>query len=166
MKKVILVISAFVISIGAYAQTDSLNKKMSPTDNRTQDGRIQDTRTQQSTDMNKSNNAGDQRMQDNHPDGYMMENGRMVQYKGGKATQLESTGTLANGTKIMSDGTYTTSDGRKMTLKNGEHLGMDGKMVPMSSTNRAGENSRTNTNLQNDKSSTPNSDGNKTNTPK
>ena len=81
-----------------------------------------------------------------HPDGYMMENGKMVYYKGGKSSMMESTQTLSNGTKIMSDGTYMTSDGRKMTLQNGEHLGMDGNLVPM--TPKAGEKSKSQPNVQ------------------
>jgi len=163
MKKVILVISTFIISFGAFAQTDSLNRKMSPTD----------TREQENTDRNKSYNSGEQRSQDtnltskpssSHPDGYMMENGRMTQYKAGKSTMMESSGTLSNGTKIMSDGTYLTSDGRKMMLQNGEHLGMDGKIVPMSS--RSGSNTGTKNDMQRDRSTMPDSTEKKSTIPR
>ena len=162
MKKLILSLSALIISLGAIAQTDSLNRKMNPTD----------TRKHESTEMNKSHNSGEQKSQNANPtsktkttppDGYMMDSGRMIYYKGGKATVMESTETLSNGTKIMSDGTYTTTDGRKMTLHNGEQLGMDGKMMPMAP--KSGENTRTKTDLQRDKGTMPDSTGRKPNSP-
>ena len=162
MKKLILALSALIISLGAIAQTDSLNRKMNPIN----------SPKQESSDMNKSYNSGEQTSHDSspgnkattvHPDGYMMDSGRMIYYKGGKATVMESTATLSNGTKIMSDGTYTTTDGRKMTLHNGEHLGMDGKMIPMATKSR--ENTRTKTDLQRDKGAMPDTTGPKSTSP-
>ena len=115
MKNLILV-TAIAISAGAYAQTDSINRKMN---------------------MHDMNNNQHQNVQNNsvdksHPDGLMMQNGKLMTVKNGQMTMFQQNDTiLSNGTKVMSDGTCIKKDGSKMMLKEGQHVDMSGNMVPM-----------------------------------
>lgn len=123
MKKLILVLATISISYGAYAQTDSTNRKMSPPDiNNTDDG------INKNRDMNKSNS---QDLQNTHPDGVMMQNGKMVIVKGGRTTVLDQELTMSNGTRIMKDGTSIKKDGTKVMMTEGQHMDFAGNMVPM-----------------------------------
>lgn len=120
MKKIILVSAAVAITVGAYAQTDSTNKKMSPPDvNNTLDN----------LDQNRDITNDQNQSVKNHPDGVMMQNGRMMRVKKGKVTPLDNDITMSNGTKIQRDGTWTEKNGSKMMLKEGEHIDMSGKMI-------------------------------------
>ena len=113
MKKLILVFVAIAITAGAYAQNDSTNKKIQRTNN--QDQNIQYNPIAQS-----------------HPDGAMMQNGKMMKVKNGQMTSLQGDGmTLSNGTKIRSDGTCIKKDGTKVMMKEGQHMDMSGKMTSM-----------------------------------
>lgn len=115
MKKLILVFVAIAITAGAYAQTDSINKKM-----------IQRTNSQQN--QNVQNNPVDK----SHPDGAMMQNGKMMKVKNGQITSLQGDDMiLSNGTKIRSDGTCTKKDGTTVMMKEGQHMDMSGKMTSM-----------------------------------
>ncbi len=149
MKKLILVFATVAITFGVNAQSDSTNRQMSPPDiNKTNDG-MNDNREVNNTqdrDMNNSQNrdmnnntdsARSQQTQNNvHPNGVMMQDGKMVMYKDGNMTALAESVTMTNGTKIMVDGSYTNKDGKKKMLKEGEHMDMSGNMVPMKNTTR------------------------------
>ncbi len=128
MKKTILVLATIAITFGAYAQTDSINRKMFPPDiNNTNDGMNQN----RDMDNNQKPTVQDRAVDKSHPDGVMMQNGKMVIVKNGKMTVLDYDMTLGNGTKIMSNGNYVKKDGTKMTLREGEHMDMSGNMIPM-----------------------------------
>lgn len=114
MKKLIVVFVTIAITAGAYAQTDTTNKKVSPRDNN-----INQKQTMQNNTIEKSNT-----------DGVVMLNGKMMKMKNGQSTILDQEMTMSNGTKIASDGTYITKDGTKMTLKEGQRMDMAGNMIP------------------------------------
>lgn len=127
MKKVIVVFAAIAITAGAYAQADTASKKKSsPYD--------ANYGMNQNRDMNNDQN---QNVQNNpvdktHPDGVMMQNGKMMKVSNGQMTSLqENDMTLSNGTKIMSDGTCIKKDGSKVMMKEGQHMDMSGNMTPM-----------------------------------
>jgi len=113
MKKLILVFVAVAITAGAYAQPDSLNRKMN----------LQDNRQYQ----NVQNNPVDKSL----ADGYVMQNGKIMQVKNGQTTLLERDITMSNGTKITGDGTCIKKDGSKMKFKEGQHMDMSGNMGPL-----------------------------------
>jgi len=115
MKKLILVFVAIAITAGAYAQDGSTNRKMSPQD-------LNNTQKQ-----NLQNNPVDK----SHPDGVMMQNGKMMMVKNGQMTSLDHDMTMSNGTKIKSDGTCIKKDGTKKMMKEGQHMDMSGNMIPM-----------------------------------
>jgi hypothetical protein len=131
MKKLILVFAVVAITAGAYAQADSTDRKMSPSDiNNTDDG------LNQNQDLNNTHN---QKVQNNpvdklHPDGVMMQNGKMMTVKNGQMTILDRDITMSNGTKVMSDGTYIKKEGTKSVLKEGQHMDMSGNLIPMKTT--------------------------------
>lgn len=134
MKKLILVISAFLITLSGYSQTDSTTRKMMPPDAPVQDSPDRNTKYNQG-DQAKPDSSRSQKQALQHPDGFMMENGKMIQISNGKVMPMDKTVTLTNGTKIMPDGTYMTADGMKKTLSSGEHLDVNGKVVPMTKSN-------------------------------
>jgi hypothetical protein len=116
MKKFIGVFVAIAITAGAYAQAGSTNGSTTP----------QELKTKQNQNM-QNNPVGK-----SHADGVMMQNGKMMQVKNGQLTSLDQDLTLTNGTKVKSDGTCVKKDGTKMTLKEGQHLDMSGKVTNMS----------------------------------
>jgi hypothetical protein len=116
MKKLIGVFVAIAITTGAYAQAGSTNGSTTP----------QELKTNQNQNM-QNNPVGK-----SHADGVMMQNGKMMQVKNGQLTSLDQDLTLTNGTKVKSDGTCVKKDGTKMTLKEGQHLDMSGKVTNMS----------------------------------
>jgi hypothetical protein len=72
-----------------------------------------------------------QNKMDKHTDGYLMKNGRMVVVKNGKTTNLEKEITLSNGTRVMTNGNYIKRGGTKKMFKEGEHIDLTGKIIPM-----------------------------------
>lgn len=132
MKKIILVLVAIAITAGVYAQAGSTNQKTSPQElNKNENQNLQSN----PQDLNR-NQQQNERINPttgmSHPDGVMMQNGKLVKVKNGQTTILKDDDmTFSNGTKIKTDGTYTTKEGTKMTLKEGEHMDMSGKMIPM-----------------------------------
>ena len=62
----------------------------------------------------------------------MIDNKAMV-VMNGKMAPLEKDVVLSNRTRIKNDGTVRKKDGNKKMLKNGEYIGMDGKMIDMKS---------------------------------
>lgn len=128
MKKLILVYAAVLISVCVFAQTDTSNGKRSPIDfNRTDDGMNQNRNTNNTQNQHLQINPVDK----SQPDGVMMQNGKMMMIKNGKATILDHDMPMNNGSKIMSDGTFIKKDGTKLMMKDGQHIDMSGNMVPM-----------------------------------
>jgi len=130
MKKLFVVFVAIAISAGAYAQTGLTNGTTSPKEvkskqNQNESNNPQDLKKNQNQNM--QNNSFDK----SHPDGVMMQNGKMMQVKNGQLSSLDNDVTLSNGTKIMSDGTCIKKDGTKMTMKEGQHMDMSGNLTPM-----------------------------------
>ena len=113
MKKLILVFVIIVITASAHAQAGSVNRIMSPRN-------IYNSQNQ---------NLQNKPIEKSHPDGVMMQNGKMVKLQNGKMTNLDNDMTMSNGTKVMSDGTYIKKDGTKMMLKEGQHIDMQGKII-------------------------------------
>ncbi|MCC5929960.1 MAG: hypothetical protein JJU28_11995 [Cyclobacteriaceae bacterium] len=107
MKKLLLVIATGLITFGVFAQTDSTERKWNQTEK---------------DDFSYSEYQ-------NHPDGFVFQNGKMLKIKDGNISQLEEDATLTNGTVIMSNGIYAIKEGTKMRFKEGEHMDMSGKMV-------------------------------------
>ena len=77
----------------------------------------------------KKQNVQNNPVHKTHPDGVMMQNGKMMQVKDGKTSNLDHDITMSNGTKIMSDGSYLKKDGTKMKMKEGQHMDMSGNKV-------------------------------------
>ncbi|MCC5931413.1 MAG: hypothetical protein JJU28_19350 [Cyclobacteriaceae bacterium] len=104
MNKLSLAIATIMISVGANAQSDSINVKMNWHDNETVDFKsIQE--------------------------GYMFHNGEMLVVKDGIATPMENIITLNNGIMILCDGTCIKEDGTTFLFKEGEYMDMTGKMM-------------------------------------
>lgn len=113
MKKILLAITALLITVGGYAQT---YQKRSTT--------TQDTTTQDTTAYQSNNKK--------HADGFMMKNGKMMSVKNQKITLLKNDTTLSNGTIVMSNGNYLKKGGTKIMLKEGQHMDLTGKIILMS----------------------------------
>lgn len=93
--------------------------------------------SQRDRDMN-SETMGNQKMGGRNSktngmpsDGIMMKDGKVMITQNGKTMPLENELTLENGTKVMMDGTYMDKNGLTMRMKNGDHMNMAGKMMPM-----------------------------------
>jgi len=80
----------------------------------------------------------------NHPDGYMMKNGKMMCVKDQKMTLLKNDTTLTNGTIIMNNGNFIRTGGTKTMFKEGQHMDLKGKMMMMSGSNDLGKTSAEN----------------------
>lgn len=131
MKKLILVLAAITITTGAYTQNDSTNLKMnSPYGDNTNDAMNQNGDMNNNQFHNAQSNPGE-----SHPDGVMMQNGKIMQVKNGQMSISENDMTMSNGTKIMSDGTLFNNDGTKTMLEEGQHIDMSGNMTPMKTNN-------------------------------
>ena len=61
----------------------------------------------------------------------MMKDGQMMVVKGGQKMAMNRTMTLNNGTTVMQDGTVTMTSGDTKKLKDGQWIGMDGKIGKM-----------------------------------
>ncbi len=111
MKKMILVITAVLISLVSFSQMDSTNHMM---------------------DNNKMGNGmNHQAMNKSYGDGVMMLNGKMMMEHSGKMTMMNNDTTMSNGTKVMTNGTCITKNGTKIMMKEGQHMDMSGKMMLM-----------------------------------
>lgn len=64
-------------------------------------------------------------------DHIMMMDGKMVMQLKGKEMNMEKDMTLSNGTMVMMDGMIKSKDGITMMMKEGDAIGMDGKMGKM-----------------------------------
>ncbi len=112
MKKILVGITAMIITIGAYAQSDPKHPNTSDTIHH----------------QTSTNNM--------HPDGYMMKNGKMMCVKDQKMTLLKNDTTLMNGTIVMRNGNFMKIGGTKTMFKEGQHMDLNGKMVMMSSSKK------------------------------
>src|SRR5256885_1671215 len=61
-------------------------------------------------------------------DGVVFRDGKLWNVKAGKSTAIDKETTLANGTKVKSDGTVIMKDGTQTTLSEGDYISMDGKL--------------------------------------
>jgi len=61
----------------------------------------------------------------------VMEKGKMMVMDSGKTSPMTAMITMDNGTKVDPNGTYTTSDGKKDKLKDGECIMKDGSKTTM-----------------------------------
>ena len=123
MKKLILVFATIAISAGAYAQSDSTNKRLSSPDINNANYDINQNR---GNDQNQ--NVQNKSLDKSFPDGVMMQNGKIMMVKNGQLTVLDHEMTMSNGTKIMGDGTYIKKDGTRIKLKDGQHIDMSGNL--------------------------------------
>jgi len=110
MKKIILLMTALIISMGTYAQSDPKLPINSDT-------------------------TGYQKSDQKHSDGYMMKGGQMMCVKDQKMTLLKNDTTLTNGTLVMANGDYVRKGETKQMFKEGQHMDLSGKMVPMTKSN-------------------------------
>ncbi len=116
MKKIILASTAILFSFSGFTQTDSSNNMKNH--EMMNNGRM-------GSEMNH------QAMDESHGDGVMMMNGKMMIQHSGKMTMMRHDTTMTDGTKVMTNGTCIKKDGAKMMMKEGQHMDMSGKMMPM-----------------------------------
>jgi hypothetical protein len=63
-------------------------------------------------------------------DGVMMQDGKMMMMKDGKATSpMENSMTMSNGATVMGDGTVKMKDGGETHMKDGQMMMMDGHIM-------------------------------------
>jgi hypothetical protein len=133
MKKVLLAITAILMTAGIYAHIDSISGLMHKSElnysNQLMDEDLISSlyhNTQIYQDTTKQN-----KIVKNHPNGVMMEDGRMWLIKDNNFSLLEETTTMKNGTVVMKNGSYIKKNGAKMMFNEGEHMDMNGKLIPM-----------------------------------
>lgn len=155
MKKILLVLSATIVSLSSFASFNIENEMRQDTVDTLKTGKrtatsgvgsntsnmYQDTMNRAKTggkmgkmdrNMDSSRLGGKNgKMQGSTSDGLMMKDGKMWMTKNGKTMPMDAEVTLDNGMKVMTDGTYMDKNGTTMRLKNGESIGMNGKMMPM-----------------------------------
>lgn len=107
MKKLIILVSAFTISSGLFAQEKMGDKKMTHSHNKS------------TTHQNMMKDC------------VMMKDGEMMVMKDGKMMKMEEDMTMSNGMVCMKDGTCKMKNGKTMVMKNGDKCDMDGKMSKM-----------------------------------
>jgi hypothetical protein len=64
-------------------------------------------------------------------DHMVMKGGKVWVIKDGKTTAMDKDMDMPNGNKVMMDGTVMMKDGSKMTMKEGDHMNMNGDMMKM-----------------------------------
>lgn len=107
MKKTFLILFAFCLSFGAFAQ---------------------DTTSQQDPSQMQSQDMQSKMMK---PDGIYMKDGKMILMQNGQRSELTQDMTLTNGTVVSPNGTAKLADGTTQTLKDGDFIDMDGTMGTM-----------------------------------
>ena len=58
-----------------------------------------------------------------------MKDGKMMMMKDGKEMAMDKEMTMKDGSKVTTDGTHITKDGKTMKLKDGDMVMMDGTMM-------------------------------------
>lgn len=119
MKKIFLLVTMGAFVINTYAQDDSINNRKGSYDKK--------DNTNQIIQEDRMNQKGNERIE-THPDGVMMQGGRIVIVRNGEMTSMEKEMTLKDGTRVMTDGTVIKNDGTKMMMKEGQHLNMSGNI--------------------------------------
>jgi hypothetical protein len=122
MKKILIALTAIALSFSAMAQT-----KMNDTTAIKKTSKTAHKKSSKTMHKMKTGN------------GLMMMDGKMMTRQDGKNTPMTEDKTLANGTKVMPDGTVEMKDGKKVQLKEGECVMMDGKIQTMPVKKRACE---------------------------
>lgn len=158
MKKIVLVLSGLIFSLSSFASFNIENEMRQDTVDTLKTGKKtatsgvgSSTSNMYQDTMNKSRTSGKMgkmgkmdrnmdssrlggkngKMQGSTSDGLMMKDGKMWMTKNGKTIPMDAEVTLDNGIRVMTDGTYMDKNGTTMRLKNGESIGMNGKMMPM-----------------------------------
>lgn len=107
MKKTFLILFAFCLSFGAFAQ---------------------DTTGQDQSQNMESHDMQSKMMK---PDGIHMKDGKMILMQNGQRSELTQDMTLTNGTVVSPNGTVKLADGTTQTLKDGDFIDMNGTMGTM-----------------------------------
>jgi transcription antitermination factor NusG len=146
MKKIFLIFSVVLTALNCAAQTDSLKNKMTPPDFDSitvdslnynfkkesinskitpyKDSIVRDVNTNKGdTNLHSYNKA--------HQNGTTMRGGKMVQIKDGRFIDMKEDITLADGIKILQNGTIVKKDGTKIKLEEGDFIDINGKHMPV-----------------------------------
>jgi hypothetical protein len=110
MKRIFLSFFAIAFSVGAFAQETIAPPKDT----------IPSEQNAQSQDVQKTQNA---------QSGFIMQDGKVYQYKDGAKSELSEDATLSNGTTISSTGAVKKADGTTTTLTNGQYVDQDGNIT-------------------------------------
>ncbi len=109
MKRIFLSFFAIALSIGAFAQeTIAPPKDTIPAEQNAQSQDVQKAQSSQPT--------------------FIMQDGKVYQYKDGKKSELSEDATLSNGTTISPSGAVKKADGTTTTLTNGQYVDQDGNI--------------------------------------
>ena len=141
MKKINLLLLLFVINFGVYAQSSYGSSTGTVRPN---------------SDSIRSNNL-------NVPDGFVLKDGKTVMVKDGKFTPLKKDLTLNDGTVVMKNGSYKTSNGTQMDLKEGDHLDLNGKLTTLNNSNTNNDPERSNNSSDRSNNGTDNHQNNNMN---
>jgi len=90
---------------------------------------------------------------DANRDGYFLQNGKVMVFRNGNATEITQETTFENGMRIQQDGTVILVDGTRQRLNDGQWLSMDGRFSERSTMDRnfTAQNNRDGFFLQNGK---------------
>lgn len=109
MKKAILLILVAILSVGAYAQSDSTSKILKPV--------VLYDKSDSSFNVLE--------------DGYILKDRRMMTVKNNIFTIMDKDITLSNGTVVKRHGSYTEIGGTKILFKEGDFIDLHGVYFPM-----------------------------------
>lgn len=111
---------------------DTRKRSSGMNEDTTNNSRIDRNTGRMDGDMNNRKMGGyNDKMNGMSSDGIMMKDGKLMITQNGKTMPMETEMTLENGTRVMTDGTYMDKNGSIMRMKNGDHMMMSGKMMPM-----------------------------------
>ena len=128
MKKLLSIAIACLFAISTQAQNTPANT--SPSSAKTTPAQTSPTNAKQAQQATPAKASHDQ---------VMMRDGKLWVSKDGKTVPMTSDMTMSNGTKLMTDGSYTTKDGKKMKMKNGDSMNMDGQVMKSDMPKKAAE---------------------------
>jgi hypothetical protein len=120
-----------IMSDGTYINKDGSKMTMTEGQHIDMEGNVITMNTN-NNNMNYNQNRQLNPVDKSNSDGVFMQNGKMMKVKNGqKSTLHDNEMTMNNGTKVMSDGTCITKDGTKTKMKDGQHMDMEGNLVPV-----------------------------------
>jgi len=126
MKSFILIGLIITFSLYANAQQDSVHQ--------VDDGKPQNHDLIVNPDMGTTNNPDPVTAKlipaKSVPDGYMIQDGKMMVIVNGKLEVMKSDATLGNGTRVITNGYFILKDGSKVKLKEGQLLDLNGEVIP------------------------------------